>query len=181
MNPFSDPEVQEKIKETNQRRYGVDHPMQNEEVFIRQLKSAGVGPSGLEQFFDKHTPDCVVYTGYGGRYLRVKVGVRKYGREIKNLNPDFVVFPDNLLKGAMALSEACEPMDGRTYRVKRVIELLGDYYHSEKVIGVPAAEHQREIEAAYASIGVECLVLWETEVLGDWENVKEKVEGWIDG
>jgi len=47
------------------------------------------------------------------------------------------------------------------------------------VIGVSAKKHEEEIIAAYASAGIECLVLWEHEVLQDWEKTRLRVEEWI--
>ena len=179
-NPFADSGVQEKIKETNRRRYGVDHPMQNEEVFARQQESANQSPNSLERFFDEHTCDNVVFTGYGGRYIRTKTGVHKFGRLIKDLCPDFLVLPDNVLKSAKSASSAKRKFNNERHRTRWVIELLGDYYHSEEVIGVEASEHVEELVAAYASAGIECLVLWEVDVLHRWSQIRPMVEAWIE-
>lgn len=178
-NPFSDPAVQEKIVETSQRRYGTDHPMQNEEVRIRQNESAMNGPSGQEIFFDEHTCDSVIYTGYGGRYIRCKVPVRKCGRELFNLNPDFMVLPDNVLESAQAASDERRPLDRKKHRTRWVIELLGNWYHSEAVVGVPAIEHEKEMVDAYKSAGIECLVLWERDVKDRWNEIEPMVSAWI--
>lgn len=179
-NPFSFPEVQKKIRQTNQGRYGVSHPMQNAEVFSRQQASAQNGPSGQEVFFMEHvTSPSVVYTGYGGRFIRTKTGVKKYGRVIKDLNPDFMVFPDNVLESATAASQERRKLDNLKHRTKYVIELLGDWYHSEQVIGVPPAEHERQIVEAYKSAGIECLALWEHDVMEHWDLIQPGVEAWI--
>jgi len=179
-NPFSDPAVQGKIVETNQCRYGTDHPMQNEEVRIRQNESAMNGPSGQEVFFMEHvvSPN-VVYVGFGGRFIRTKTGVRKYGRVIKDLNPDFMVLPDNVLESAISASKERRKLSSERHRTKYVIELLGDYYHSEKIIGVPPVEHEREVVDAYKSAGIECLTLWEHDVLGRWNEIEPMVSAWI--
>ena len=179
-NPFSDPAIQERIAETSRKRYGTDHPMQNEDVRARQTESAHQGPSGQEVFFDEHTCENVVYVGYGGRYIRTKVGVRKYGRVIKDLNPDFLVLPDSVLKSAVNRSQARDRLDRQRHRTRHVIELLGDWYHSEAVIGVSAEEHEREIVEAYASAGIECLALWEKDVMGRWNQIEPMVSAWID-
>jgi hypothetical protein len=179
-NPFSDPAVRAKIIETSQRRYGADHPMQNEEVLIRQTESAQRGPSGQEVFFDEHTCENVVYCGNGIRFIRTKVGVRKCGRVIKDLNPDFIVLPDNVLESAMAASKDGKRLDRQKHRSRYVIELLGDWYHSKEVIGVDPVEHEREIVEAYKSAGIECLVLWEKDVMNRWESIRPMVDAWIN-
>lgn len=179
-NPFSNPDIQNKIGETNQRRYGASYPMQNEEVFIRQQESAQSGPSGLEVFFDEHTCEQCVYVGYGGRFIRTKTGVNKYGRLIKDLNPDFMILPSNVLESALAASKERRRLSSEKHRSKYVVELLGDYYHSKEVIGVEPEEHVREIMAAYKSAGIECLVLWENDVMNRWESIRPMVDAWID-
>ena len=179
-NPFSDPAIQEKIHTTNLSRYGVDHPMQNEGVRLRQNESAQNGPSGQEVFFDEHTCDNVVYSGMGSRYIRTKVGVRKYGRVIKDLNPDFLVLPDNVLESARSRLSEGKPFDRQKHRTRYVVELLGDWWHSEAVIGVPPEEHEKELIEAYASAGIECLVLWEKDVLHGWEEIEDEVTAWIE-
>jgi len=180
VNPFADPAVQEKIRQTSQRRYHSSHPMQNEGVRLRQTESAHRGPSGQELFFDAHTCDNVVYSGGGSRYIRTKTGVRKYDRVVKDLNPDFLVLPDSVLESAQNCLEQGKPFDRQKHRTRYVMELLGDYYHSEEVIGVPEDEHAKELVEAYASVGIQCLVLWEKDVLGRWNEIEPEVSAWID-
>jgi hypothetical protein len=121
----------------------------------------------------------VVYTGYGGRFIRTKTGVRKYGRLIKDVNPDFMVLPDCVLQSATSASRERRALDRLKHRTKYVIELLGDWYHSEQVIGVPPAEHEAEVIAAYKSAGIECLVLWEHDVMSRWNVIEPMVNAWI--
>jgi hypothetical protein len=180
-NPFSNPVVQEKITETSQRRYGVNHPMKDEEILIRQRESAQMGPSSLEVFFmDKITVPNVIYSGYGGRFIRTKIGVRKYGRVIKDLNPDFMVLPDNVLVSAKSAVVEGRPLDRQKHRTRWVIELLGDWFHSERMIGVKPEEHEREVVASYKSAGIECLTLWEKDVMERWDMIGPMVEAWIE-
>jgi len=177
-NPFASPEVQDKIKVTNNERYGCDHPMQNEDVFIKQQKSANQSPNNLEQFFDEHTGENVVFTGYGGRYVRTKTGVHKYGRLIKDLCPDFMILPDHVLESARRCSQEKTKMNRERHRTRYVIELLGDYYHSEEVIGVPSDEHEAELIAAYASANIQCLTIWETDIVHKWNETRGKIDDW---
>jgi predicted transcriptional regulator len=172
-------ETRRKAVETSQRRYGADHAMQTEEVFARQRESAQAGPSAQEVFFDEHTCANVVYTGYGGRFVRTKVGVRKCGRVVRDLNPDFMVFPDNVLESALSASKERRRMDRLKHRTKYVIELLGDWYHSEKVIGIASVSHEAEVVAAYKSAGIECLVLWEYDVMSRWNVIEPMVDAWV--
>jgi len=172
-------ESRKKAVKTSRRRYGQDHAMQTEAVRIRQYESAQSSPSKLEAVFDSITPDNVVYTGYGARFIHCQKGVRKYGRVVCDLNPDFMVFADELAEEAQALSAEHQEMERDVFRSGKVVELLGDYYHSEDVIGVPSDEHERDIIEAYASVGIDCLVLWEHDVLGNEEKTRTRVLEWL--
>jgi hypothetical protein len=99
---------------------------------------------------------------------------------VKDLNPDFIVFPDNVLESVRAASDERRRMSSEKHRSRWVVELLGDYYHSEDVIGVKPEEHVREIMAAYKSAGIECLVLWEKDVMGRWNEIEPMVSAWIE-
>lgn len=178
-NPFADPSTKKKMVETNQRRYGADHAMKTEEILIRQNRSAQRGPSGQEVFFDENTCDNVVYTGQGSRFIRTKKGVRKYGRLIKDLNPDFMVLPDKVLKSAQEAIRDGRPLDRQKHRTRYVVELLGDWFHSEKMIGVNPEEHKNEIVEAYKSVGIDCLVLWEHDVIDRWDEIRGMVDEWV--
>jgi hypothetical protein len=110
----------------------------------------------------------------------MKTGVHKYGRLIKDLNPDFMVLPRNVLESALAAVKEHRPLDRQKHRSKYVVELLGDYYHSKEIIGVEPAEHEKELVAAYKSAGIECLVLWERDIMTRWESIRPMVDAWID-
>ncbi len=42
-----------------------------------------------------------------------------------------------------------------------LIELFGDYWHSEEVTGVPKEQHEKERIQLFESKGYRCLVVWE--------------------
>ncbi len=180
-NPFGSKSVQAKIITTNQERYGCDHPMQNEEVAIRQFNSAQNGPTDIEEFFDKHTCVNVVYTGGKSRFLRTKSGVKKGGRVIHDLNPDFMIFSDSVAEESVALIKDGKPLaNRRKFSTKFVVELFGEHYHSEDMIGVSPQQHVEETIATYKSIGIECLVLWGKQILGGWEQNRSMIELWLN-
>lgn len=167
---LASPEVKEKRRLTWQFRYGVDHPLQNPEIYSRLVQTVreryGVdcvfqnavikktcfeksletrrlpGPNNFERsFWDSH-PD-LVYTGDGTYWRRLPL----LG---KHKNPDFIVPGLNLRA----------PLEGAF----KVIELFGDYWHSEKFTGKNPTEHAAETVAAYQEIGLECLIVWESEL-----------------
>lgn len=175
-------ESNEKSKVSSNRRYGKDHAMQTEEVLIKQNMSAQNGPSGLEQFFIDNvcsTFNEVVYTGKGSRIVGVRSPVDKYGKQFYNLNPDFMIFKDNGDEAKRIVEEG-KALDSRKFTSKYVIELLGEWYHNEQKMGTDRATHQKQIEDAYASVGISCLVLWEKDVMENWQNIKDDVLKWIN-
>jgi len=57
---------------------------------------------------------------------------------------------------------------------KKVIEVFGTYWHSERVTGVPEQQHERERRERFAKFGYGCLIVWEHE-LGMKEQVSDRV------
>jgi hypothetical protein len=88
--------------------------------------------------------------------------------------------PDIALESARNCLVTGKPFDRQKHRSKYVVELLGDYYHSEDVIGFPCEAHEKELVAAYSSVGIECLALWEHDVLGRWNEIEPAVSSWVD-
>ena len=185
-NVMQNGEVRERAKETNNERYGspffvgsasykewsrglygTDHPMQNREYarqhFEKMSPSIG-GPNGLERKVIALAPqESIFFTGDFSfwRWLP-KLGHHK--------NPDFIVpgpDPDHPKKG-----------------VTKVVEAFGDFYHSRIFTGKAPFEHEQELIDAYAEIGIECLILWESEVNNDSESVRARLDaflGEVDG
>lgn len=145
-------------KEWSRGLYGTDHPMQNPEYARQQFEKMSPsrgGPNGLERKVLALVPEgTILFTGDFSfwRWLP-KLG--------HNKNPDFIVpgpDPEN-------------PKNG----VTRVVEAFGDYWHSKMFTGRAPFEHEGELIEAYAEVGIECLVLWESEVLGYPEEVRGRL------
>lgn len=148
----------DRLVETFKERYGVEHPLQLAEFLDKQrdtnLARYGTlfpglrlrGMNGLEtKVFNLAPPGSLIFTGDGGWWRRLP----HFGR---NKNPDFIVpgpDPENPKKG-----------------VTRVVEAFGDYWHSKMFTGRAPFEHEGELIDAYREVGIECLVLWESEVRG---------------
>lgn len=61
---------------------------------------------------------------------------------------------------------------------KKVIEVYGDYWHSEKLRGRTKKEEEDRKKLNYATYGYDCLFIWEKE-LKDIEAVKQKVAQFV--
>lgn len=187
-------ESQERRKTTTREVYGVDYFMQSEEFKAKSeatcierygLKSAtsleetkaktratmmdryGVtcpaylpskkGPNVPEALVQGMVPQAI-YTGNSDwwRFLPA-LGTAK--------NPDFLIpgpDPDHPRRG-----------------VTKVVEVFGDYWHSEKVTGIPNQDHEDRIVSAYAEIGIQCLVLWEGDIKRDQSKVEKLLSDFL--
>lgn len=76
-------------------------------------------------------------------------------------NPDFIVPGPDLRK----------PFK----EVTRVVEVFGDFWHSRMITGNAPFDHELELIEAFRDIGIECLVIWESEVKSDAESVKQRI------
>ena len=75
--------------------------------------------------------------------------------------------PDFILPG----SDTDHPKRG----VSKVVEVFGDFWHSEVITGLNPIDHVLELVEAFQDIGMECLVVWESEVNKKPAEVREKV------
>lgn len=170
-HPLQLPEFLDKRVVTSQQIYGTDSPIQNSEVKGRMVAtkierygnpwgpSPIDGPNKLEtRVLDLAPPASVLFTGdfTWWRWLPL-LGHHK--------NPDFIVpGPDPK-----------HPRRG----VTKVVEAFGDFWHSRMFTGKAPFAHEQELIEAFAEIGIECLVVWESEVKGDPEGVRERLAAFL--
>ncbi len=157
----------ERAVQTFKERYGVEHPLQLSEFLDKQratnLERYGTifpglrvrGMNGLESEVLSLSPEgSLLFTGDGGWWRHLPL----LGR---NKNPDFIVpgpDPENPKKG-----------------VTRVVEAFGDFWHSRMFTGRAPFDHEQELIDAYKEVGIECLILWESEVLGYPEETRARL------
>ena len=92
-------------------------------------------------------------------------------------NPDFIVVPNEWLDAInidiMINGYVCNP---ELYKkINKVIECFGMYWHSDKFTGLSNAQHEQQVKIEYAKAGINCLVIWETDL-----NDKIKLQNKID-
>ena len=159
----------EKVVATFQERYGVDHPLQlpgfNEKRFKTCLERYGTpfpgrpltGPNKFEQALWEFIPNALF------------VGDGKYWRFLPLLtahkNPDFIIPGPDLER----------PFQGAT----KVVEAFGDYWHSRIRTGKVGFEHEQELIDAWAGVGFDCLVVWESDLKADPEAVRSHLAAFV--
>lgn len=158
--PGCSPGVVEKARQTNLERWGVDWTCQHPEVRQKQVETQKISrptPNKLECRFGALNPE-LLFTGDGSFWQWLPdLGKRK--------NPDFILpGPDPLC-----------PKVG----VTKVIEVFGDFWHSTSFTGKPKLEHESELVLAFERVGLECMVVWESEINSDPNGTRARVLSFI--
>lgn len=176
---------------TMEERYGVQHPLQDPDInaaaqekrqatCLERFGSHSPFSGGcieppkknrLEEAVDLMSPDNVVYVGDHSYWIRCQGADGVW----KNRNPDFVVYDEEKLaevSGGKSVNEV---------RTWRVVEVFGDYFHGKAATGMGKEEYEAARKAEYATVGVTCLVVWESEVKKDTEGVRERVLEFVSG
>lgn len=154
-------EFLEQRKITSLAVYGTEHPIQSFEVKQRMVDTKTRkygnpwgppptgGPNGLERAVLSLMPSLVFTGDFSFWRWLPKLGNHK--------NPDFILpgpDPEHPKRG-----------------VKKVVEAFGDFWHSRMFTGRSNWEHEQELVEAYAEVGIECLIVWESEIKTDPEAV----------
>jgi len=142
-------------------RYGVPHQLKDRDYasyFLYQIgESTKFGPNGLERRVAK-LESRIMYTGD-----------RSFWRWLPALghhkNPDFI------LPGP----DPKKPKKG----VTKVVEVFGDFWHSRMFTGKAPFDHEQELIEAYSEVGIDCLVVWESEVKSDPEGVAGRLRDFL--
>lgn len=115
------------------------------------------GANKLEQQVGGMCPQ-LMFTGDGSFWRNLsKLGHHK--------NPDFIVpgpDPEHPKRG-----------------VTKVVEVFGNFWHARMFTGKANWDHEQELIDAYAEIGIECLILWESEVKHDPEGVRSRLAAFV--
>lgn len=159
----------DKVEAAFQERYGVKHPLHLPEVLARARQTCIVRygtpfpglclkePNKLEQKVQDLCP-VLLFMGDGKLWKRLPaLGAYK--------NPDFIVpgpDPEHPKRG-----------------ITKVVEAFGDFWHSRMFTGKANWDHEQELVEAYAEIGIECLIIWESEVKTDPGAVRARLTGFL--
>ena len=164
--------------------YGVDHPRKHPEINARAEASriqtmlerygaptpveAGLIPTcrtSPEVEVERMNIRGLYYTGNHAYWVRVRVpdGLSR------SRNPDFVYYTSDQLRMVQEGKPANEVRSGT------FVEVLGDYWHGLDVQGLDREAYIAQRTAEYASIGVRCLFIWESEVFADTEGVRQRI------
>ena len=140
-----------RVMETNRQRYGVPYP-----VMLGRFRN---GPNNLERRVQDLIPAGILKFTGDGKYWRRLPLLGQYK------NPDFVVVgpdPEHPYRGAT-----------------KVVEIFGNFWHSRLRTGKAPFDHEQELIRAYAEAGLECLIIWESEVESDPAQVQSRILSFV--
>jgi len=63
--------------------------------------------------------------------------------------------------------------------VTKVVECFGNFWHGRMMTGKANWEHEQELLDAYAEVGIQCLIIWESEVKDNPERVRERLAAFL--
>jgi hypothetical protein len=180
-NPFASPEVQAKIRKTNLDRFGVANPNQSPVFRLKTIESniqkyGSPVPQGFglerktrpEEIVDAFKIEGLYYTGNRSYWVRCEGG----DGVPKNRNPDFVVYAPEQIA---LVNSGTPPNEVRT---NKIVEVIGDWWHREEIVGLPRDAYVASRIKEYASIRISCLVIWESEVKTQPEEVRARLADW---
>lgn len=158
--PLQHPEIRAKFLKTRgitwEAKYEGGHPMRSLDSLQKMLQNRVIEvPNKLEQFVGAWS-ELLYFTGDGKIML--------YSESLnRSKNPDFVVVP--------------EDWDGdlSTLKIEKCVEVFGDYWHGPIITGIPREQHEQDVQALYASMGVEVLILWEGDIHKQVESCKKRL------
>jgi hypothetical protein len=170
-HPLQLAEFLDKRTDTTLAKYGVENVMQDDIICSRMVSTKfdrygnpwgptpTNGPNGLERKVMALAPEgTLLFTGDFSFW-------RWLPALSHHKNPDFIApGPD-----------AANPKKG----VTRVVEAHGDFWHSRMFTGKVPWEHEQDLVDAYREVGIECLVLWESEVLSSPDEVRARLAAFL--
>lgn len=129
----------------------------------------------LEQRVKQLLPDNVIFAD-----TKFYVPVHE-NKKMTQRNPDFILVPLNILdKVQLNIAQSGYLTDQQLYKqIVKVIEVFGDYWHSQKFTGMPVDKHEQHVKQLYAQAGFNCLTIWEHE-LQDEDTLKAKINQFIN-
>ena len=158
------------------------HETKIERIIRENTPDFVVGTSHLIDQFHSYNFYCQVFFR-NGKIVQKKdnFGILK---KYKVANPDFVLQNKKQMNDLNEVISSASKGKFIANPFKRntgwYIEVFGDYWHSEEVIGLPVKEHVKQVTEAYESNGNHILIIWENEIINHFaESVKPKLDKFI--
>ena len=102
-------------------------------------------------------------------------------KKMTQRNPDFIIVPEDILAQVnIDIANNGYVVDKDLYnKINKVIEVFGDYWHSQRFTGMTPDNHEQHVKTLYAEAGFNCLIIWEHE-LEDINTLQEKINKFLN-
>ena len=151
-------------------------PEQVERLRQSQLKIRDIfSQKSLEQWADPLMREKMVKAILKGSHNRPTIAEKKVWALLNYICPNDYKYTGN---DGSSVINGCIPDFLNINGQKKIVEVFGDYWHSEEVTGrTKEEEEQRKIER-FRVFGFKCLIIWESE-LGNPDEVIEKLREFV--
>ena len=102
-------------------------------------------------------------------------------KKMTQRNPDFIIVPEDILAQVnIDIANNGYVVDKDLYnKINKVIEVFGDYWHSQRFTGMTPDNHEQHVKTLYAEAGFNCLIIWEHE-LEDINTLQKKINKFLN-
>jgi len=186
-HPLRDPDILARRERTNVERYGWANFIGTPEFVLACLHSYGVAvPDPLPD----HPMKVVEFAHKHLSRMRPKRGTNKLEQSVWNMAPGLLFTGDGAFWRRLPLLAKFKnpdfivpgPDPEHLFKdVRQVVEVFGDYWHGRMKTGKAGFEHEQELIEAFAEIGITCLVIWESQVKADPEEVRVRLAEFVGG
>lgn len=144
-----------------------------EQIIRENTPDFVVGTSHLVDTYHTYNFQCKVF--FNSRNAVIKKDTLGKLKAHKSAWPDFVLQNVKQMQSLNEVIEAASKGEFIADPFRRntgwYIEVFGEYWHSEKAIGIPIEEHVKQVTEAYENSGNHVLILWENEILNHFEEI----------
>lgn len=164
VSPIQVPEFEKKMRQSCFKNTGYDNPFKNRDAIKKSwLKIYGVdNPTKHPEIKKRVVLNCLRKggthpNGIEKKIIALQINGLQYTGDASN-----VISSGTIMK-----------IPDFTYKYSpKVVEVFGDYWHSEKRKG---KGHEENVIQEYKKLGYDCLIIWQHKINEDIDSVKEKI------
>ncbi len=186
------------MRKTFREKYGVEHPMKSN--IVKQLyKNSLIKKYGVDCIMRvkdiqkkqraKYNKTCVERYGVDNTFsvldiqkkAKINAVIKPNNIEYKIINEfkDLKYVGDGNLWIQIGKNKRRNP-DFIQVNNNKILEVFGDYWHSEKKTGINEDIHCETVINDYKKSGYDCLIIWEKEIKNNFKLVKNKINNFLN-
>ena len=164
---ISAPTVEQKARESYNKKYG---------IASRGAAFPHNKINKIEQIINQITDKYVIYAD------RLIWYSKKENNKYIIHTPDFIIVKPNLIDKYLNIknNNKCITDEYLRLNILGIIEVFGNYWHSNKFTGISNKQHEQNIINFYKFFHKPCLILWEYEIKNNIEIIKKRINNFIN-